>query len=581
MRKLAVWILALGIAAAPAVFAADGPGKDKSSEDTKKAATDTAKTDSTKTDATKTDAVKKDATTTPSNTEVVAEMEQLRALLKAQSDQLEEQRRELAAMKAELSTGTTTTPATVAGASGATASPTTMAAASPMPAANPAANPAPTPQDTSSPLQFRIGDATFTPLGFMDFTTVWRSHDGGSGIGTNFAGIPYGNVFQNNLSEFRFSMQNSRIGFRVDADVKGAHIIGYMEADFLGNNPGNVAVSSNSNTLRSRVFWVDVRKDQWEVLGGQTWSLITPGRKGISPIPGDLFYTQNIDVNYQLGLVWGRIPEARFVYHPNDKVALAVALDGAEQYVGGSSGGPTITCPGALGTICGSEFNNGGNTLGVPNRAPDIIAKVAFDPISRVHLEAGGVETQLSDWNPVSLKKFTNTGGGVFANFNVELFKGFRLITNNFWSDGGGRYIFGQAPDAIIRNDGSISPIHSGSTVSGVEFTHGNTLLYGYYGALYVQHNTAFDTNGTTVIGYGVPNNPSQNRAVQEGTAGFAQTFWKSPKYGALIFMGQYSYVARNPWSFATGQPEDAHLNMFFLNLRYALPGSAPSPSKK
>ena len=30
-------------------------------------------------------------------------------------------------------------------------------------------------------------------------------------------------------------MQNSRLGFRVDALVKGAHVIGYMEADFLGN----------------------------------------------------------------------------------------------------------------------------------------------------------------------------------------------------------------------------------------------------------------------------------------------------------------------------------------------------------
>src|SRR5438876_7845415 len=107
----------------------------------------------------------------------------------------------------------------------------------------------------TSPLQLHIGDASITPIGFADFTGVWRSRDGGSGIGTNFAGIPYGgsNVFQTNLNEFRFSMQNSRIGFRVDADVKGSHVLGYMEADFLGNNPGNVAVSSNSNTLASRL----------------------------------------------------------------------------------------------------------------------------------------------------------------------------------------------------------------------------------------------------------------------------------------------------------------------------------------
>ncbi|HLW97420.1 MAG TPA: hypothetical protein VKR82_02150 [Candidatus Acidoferrales bacterium] len=585
MRKLAVWILALGIAAAPAVFAADGPGKDKSSEDTKKAATDTAKTESTKADATKTDAVKKDATTTPTNTEVVAEMEQLRALLKAQADQLEEQRRELAEMKAELSHGTTAASATAGEASGATASPTTMAAASPMPAANPAANPAAPPQDSSSPLQFRIGDATITPVGFMDFTTVWRSRVGGSGIGTNFAGVPYGSTtgalpFAANLSEFRFSMQNSRIGFRVDADIKGAHVMGYMEADFLGNNPGNVAVTSNSNTLRSRLYWVDVRKGQWEVLGGQTWSLITPNRSGISPLPADIFYSQNIDVNYQAGITWGRIPEARFVYHPSDKFALAFALEGAEQYTGGSAGAPQITCPGALGTICTAEFNNGGTTLASTSRAPDIIVKAAWDPIKRFHIEAGGVESQFHDFNPTTAAKFNSTGGGAFLNLNGEVFKGMRLIVNTFWSDGGGRYIFGTVPDAIIRANGAISPIHVGSTVDGFEYTHGNTLLYAYYGGIFATRNLAFDTNGTTVIGYGVPGNPAQNRSITEYTGGFAQTFAKSPKYGALIFMGQYSFVNRDPWGVVAGQPENAHMNMFFLNLRYLLPGSAPTIGK-
>jgi len=44
----------------------------------------------------------------------------------------------------------------------------------------------------------------------------------------------------NNLSEFRFSMQNSRIGRRVDAMVKGAHVIGYMESDFWEINPGTL-----------------------------------------------------------------------------------------------------------------------------------------------------------------------------------------------------------------------------------------------------------------------------------------------------------------------------------------------------
>ncbi len=66
-----------------------------------------------------------------------------------------------------------------------------------------------------------------------------------------------------------------------------------------------------------------------------------------------------------------------------------------------------------------------------------------------------------------------------------------------------------------------------------------------------------------------------QNKSVQEETFGFAQTFWKDAKYGALTLMGQYSYLARNPWSIATGLPKD--LKIVFLNLRYTLPGSAPA----
>jgi hypothetical protein len=45
-------------------------------------------------------------------------------------------------------------------------------------------------KDNNSPLAFKIGAADFTPFGFMDFTSVYRSTNVGSGISTNFAGIP-------------------------------------------------------------------------------------------------------------------------------------------------------------------------------------------------------------------------------------------------------------------------------------------------------------------------------------------------------------------------------------------------------
>jgi len=390
MRLFLGCILALALCTLPASAAAGGAANNRSSDGKSTAASDSkASTEPTG---------KPDASAEPAKSSLDLEIQELREQLQLQSELIRQQQDRVQALEEQLkasssgrealSSSPTATPASAAngsspvGAASAVPASATVAAASPAaPPATPQANNAP----PESPLQLRVGTAYITPVGFMDFTGVWRSHTGGSGIGTNFAGIPYGTVFQNNLSEFRFSMQNSRIGFRVDAMVKGAHVIGYMESDFLGNNPGNVAVSSNSNTLRSRLYWADVRRGAWEVLGGQTWSLITPGRNGISPLPGDLFYSQDIDVNYQAGLVWGRIPELRLVYHASPKIALAAALDAPEQYVGGSAGGAQITLPTALAalpnnpysvTAANTEFNNGQTTLNVPNVAPDVIVIV-------------------------------------------------------------------------------------------------------------------------------------------------------------------------------------------------------------
>ena len=509
-----------------------------------------------------------------------AELESQRAALKAQQLKMEAMEEKLGATPSE---SVAVHPAITTAISA--AAPISSAIATP---AAPAANPAQKGDDEVSPLQLKIGSAYITPVGFLDFTGVWRSKTGGSGIGTNFASIPYAVSgatpnFNAHLGELRESMQNSRIGFRIDAMVAGAHVIGYMESDYLGNNPGNVAVSSNSNTLRSRLYWVDVARNKWEVLGGQTWSLITPGRSGISPLPGNLFFTQNIDVNYQLGLVWGRIPELRLVLRPSSKAAFAIALDSPEQYMGGSAGGSSITLPtnpGSLSGLNNTQLNNNGSTLSVPNVAPDFIEKLAIDPVSKFHFELGGLERVFKIYNSATNTSSTKAGAGGFVNMNFELFKGFRILTNNFWSSGGGRYIFGQAPDLIVRADGTISPIKAGSTVSGFEFTHGKTFLYGYFGGMYVWKNLALDASTPAkVIGYGVPGNTGQNRFIQEETVGFNQTIWRDAKYGALNFMGQYSYLARNPWSFTTGG-EDAHLNMIFLNLRYTLPGSAPTLGK-
>lgn len=443
---------------------------------------------------------------------------------------------------------------------------------------------------SSSPLQLRIGDATITPVGFMDMTLVSRSTNTGSGIGTNFGSIPYDRTQAASLTESRLSIQNSRIGARIDTGFHGYNVLGYWESDFLGQlgapPNGGLAVSSNPYVFRLRLYWVDVTKNGWEVLAGQSWSLATPNRKGISPLPGDIFYAQNIDVNYQLGLVWGRIPGFRLGYHFGDKAAVVVALENSEPYVGGGNGGSAITLPALAGAanavsgaILGGQINNGASVITAAAVHPDIIVKAAFDPTSKFHLELVGLEITNKFSNPAStpaFQTFTKAGGAGAVNLNFELFKGFRLVTNNYWGAGGGRYIFGQAPDFMIRGDGSLSLIHAGSTVSGFEATLGKTLFYGYYGGVYIARNLAVDANGKSVIGYGPIASDGQNRAIQEITFGTNTTLAKDAKWGALNLMFQYSYVQRNPWLAAVGALSNAHLSMGFFNLRYTLPGAPP-----
>jgi hypothetical protein len=448
--------------------------------------------------------------------------------------------------------------------------------------------------DTPGPLQLRLGNAFISPVGFMDMTSITRSTNPGTGIGTNFASIPYGNTQAGALSESRLSPQNSRIGMRIDTGFHGYNVMGYWESDFLGQlgapPNGALAVTSNPYVFRLRLYWVNVNKGKFDFLAGQSWSLMTPNRKGISPIPGDIFYSQDIDVNYQLGLVWGRIPGFRAVYHPTDKVAFAVALENSEPYVGGGNGGSAIVGPAAIygtpnpvsGAVLGGQINNGNSVISAAALHPDIIAKLAFDPSSRFHFEIAGVEITNKFANPVSTPAFqttTKVGGGGSVNFAFDVVKNFRILTNNYWSAGGGRYIFGEAPDFMIRANGDLSLIRSGSTVTGFEATAGKTLFYGYYGGVYIAKNNARDTNGA-LIGYGGISSDGQNRAIQEITFGTNTTLAKDAKWGALNLMFQYSYLQRNPWFAAVGAPSNASLSMGFFNLRYTLPG-APAPKRE
>ncbi len=441
-------------------------------------------------------------------------------------------------------------------------------------------NPCDAPLDTNSvPPYLRLGSVCIVPVGFVDATYFWRDKAANSQIGSNFGSIPYNNTVGGKISEDRFSIQNSRLGFRADGDWKGAHFIGYNEFDFLGSGAGNnYSVTNGAVVPRIRLYWVDVRKGGWEFLAGQSWSMLTPNRVGISPLPGDLFYSQVFDVNYMAGLSWTRQPGFRVLYHFGSTAVWGFSAENPEQYIGGSAGGSAIVLPAAFASLTPTQLDQNNINNGTPTLTPDFISKFAWDPSARFHAEVGGVLSTFHIINPNNLtagQYTTKAGGGILFGMNGEIFKGFRLITTNFWSDGDGRYLFGQAPDLVVTSTGGMSLMHSGGTVDGFEARTGKFLWFAYYGGIYIPKNVQIDTNGK-LVGYGyVGSSNSQNKAIQEGTFGFNETVWGSPRYGAINLIGQYEYLTRDPWYIGTG-PKDTHDNTIYFDIRYTLPGSMP-----
>ena len=422
-----------------------------------------------------------------------------------------------------------------------------------------------------SPLTLRLGGLDFTPGGFLDLTSFYRSTAVGSGIGTNFAAIPYNNTAAGRMSEFRESAQDSRLSLKASASSGGVDLLAYVETDFLGNQPANVAVSANSATLRLRMAFLDLRHGDWEILAGQDWSLLTPSKYGLAAMPADLTIGQQLDTNYQVGLTWTRQPQFRLLYHASPHWTAGVSLENGEPYIGGSAGAPLATIP----ALYASQVDNGSSNFSAPGFTPDIIAKVAYDSASAgkgIHLELAGLNSNFRTFTPVSGLTQRRAGGGLEADAAAYVAPGFRVLANTFFGDGGGRYFFGLAPDFIIRQDGSISPVLTRGGMTGFEWQARPTdMLYAYYGGIAIK--PSYDLSGATPVGYGYPGSPATiNRSIQEATLGLHHTFWKSPKIGSVALMTQASYVTRNPFDVAAAAPKNAHLTMGYATLRFTLP---------
>jgi hypothetical protein len=451
--------------------------------------------------------------------------------------------------------------------------------------------------EEASPLSLKVRDAVFTPGGFFDFENIYRTTNTQSNLATSFATIPFSSTPQGHLSEYRATAQFSRLDLKITDKFGANDVLGYCETDFSGNDAANVYQSVNGHTLRLRLCFMDLKRGKWEILGGQTWSWLTPNRSGVGPMPSDLAITYNEDQNIGVGLPYTRAAEFRAAYHLNDHWAIGAGIEDPNQFIGAF-----VALPTAIATTVGSQFDNGAQ-IGTPNLFPDILAKIAYDTSlggRHFHLEGVGLATGaragMFPAGSASFSPHTVVGGGGQVASNFELFRNFLLLANAFWSDGGAHYLVGTGPQVVLRpnaagTDFTPSMVHAGAGSAGFEWiANQKTTLAVYYGANYFQRNFFPDTTNTahpnTIIGYGGPGSANtNNRTIQEVTIDWVQTFWKNPSFGSLQYYTQYSYLTRAPWFVAPATPKDAHLSMVYAGVRYVLPTTSgtllPAPDAK
>ncbi|HEY2433192.1 MAG TPA: hypothetical protein VGI12_11015 [Vicinamibacterales bacterium] len=417
----------------------------------------------------------------------------------------------------------------------------------------------------TSPLAVHLGDTDLRLGGFIDAVALFRSTNVGSGPATTFGTIPFENTPAGALSETRFSAQSSRANLLVTTALGGAAVKAFLEVDFLGSGPGNAFVYSNSHTLRLRHAWAQYVRGRFDFTGGQTWTLLTLNRNGLSPVSADVITSQNLDPNLQLGMAWARQMQFRFVAHASKTVAAGISLENPQPFVGSAVVLPSSFPAGEV---------DAGSTPGAPSPYPDIVGKIAFDPQvggRHEHVEAGFIVRGFRTYAPASQQTFSATGTGFTAGAVLEPAKNVRVIASTLISSGGGRYMIGQAPDFMVNADASLTTIGATSGLLGVEAqVVPSTLVFGYYGTVHVDRVTSLD--GTTPIGYGIDGSTAANHTIDETTVGVNHAIVRDATRGALQAIVQYSYLTRSPWSVPAATPDSAHVNMVYVSVRYVLP---------
>lgn len=469
------------------------------------------------------------------------------------------------------------------------------------------------PSDSAAgPTNLRYKGVSITPVAFFAAEGFYRQRTLEADMPSSYNALPFSRTAQGQLSEFRGSARQSRLGVLGEGRLSQVTATGYFEGDFLSAGTSSNSNESNSYTFRVRQFWAQAAfKSGVTITGGQTWSLLAANKQGIA-VRGEIV-PATIDAQYVPGFDWARQFSARLTYRASPHFTIAGSLEEPQTTV----------------TVRGNNYNpnvlplyaqlGGGALNGTANYsydvAPDAIVKLAFDQPGVAHFEVKALGRIMRDRIytviPASgttaasnggATNYTTTAGGVGASLFLPIQKTVDIGLNALYGRGIGRYGTSQLADATFNAQGQLVPIRAAHGLATIDLHATPALdIYAYGGGEYAYRTAGVNTAGKP-IGYGsaLVNNTgcetellpasttgpatgtcnADTRFVAQGTGGFWYRFYRGTR-GTVQFGIQYSHTERATWSSnatasaATGGPRVQPLatdNMVYTSFRYYLP---------
>lgn len=428
-------------------------------------------------------------------------------------------------------------------------------------------------RDNPTALHYR--GITIVPGGFFAAEALYRSHAENADITTAWASIPWDAQSMSHQSEFRATSRQTRLSLRASGPAGSATVTGYFETDFLGSGFSASEVQTNGYSNRIRQMWGRVQfPSGWTFSGGQMWSLLSLHRTGIENLTE--YAPAMVDATLLPGFDGGRQTAFRITrVLPDYKTSLAFSAENAAT-VGITPANVPSSIANNLSGLATTGTGVLSNTTYSTNVAPDLIAKIAFDPkLGHFEIKAVGrtFRDRLNSTATVPGKNNTLLDGAFGAGALVPVFTPKAAYLAQAFYGSIGRY-GATSTDVIVKPNGTLSAekslhgitgfeVHPTSRFDAFSTVSGEYLPRNYgYGLRTIDNSKCFAEAGFSCS--------ASLKALEAGAAGFWYRFYKGPG-GTVQYGADYVYVLREAWSGIGGAPRGID-NIVESSFRYYLP---------